>query len=269
MAKSTQWLKKVDSYLEQLTNETDDVRASEIFKRHLDTMSKFWHYSQYNQILIMLQMPEASLVAGYQKWLQMGRQVKRGERGLKILAPGFKKDEDSDDPDVRIIRYFFAVSVFDISQTEGDELDVINSDIEGDGARKYFDALVAHCRENGADVKYESMGFGHYGASQNGEIIIAEDGTFNTKFATAVHEMAHELLHWDGKKDTKRRMETEAESISYIVLRHYGIETKAPEYLAFHNLDKKLLEASLGNISEGAKQIITAIESKMAIEEVA
>ena len=271
MARSTEWLKKVDSYLTQLADEKDMVRASEMFHKHLDTMSKFWHYSRHNQILVMLQMPEATLIAGYHKWKKMGRYVRKGEKALRILAPGKakKQDEDVDDPNVRVIRYFFPVSVFDVTQTDGDDLDVLGMDIVGDEAKAYFDALIAHCKENGTEVKYESMGFGQYGASSNGSITIAEGGSHNTQFATAVHEMAHELLHWDGEKQTKLRVETEAESVAYVVLSHYGLETKAPEYLAIYNPDKKMLEASLGNISAVAKQIITAIESKLVREEVA
>lgn len=264
MAKSTQWIKKVDTYLDNLANEKDMVRASAMFQRHLDTMSRFWSYSKRNQILIMLQRPEASLVAGYQKWQTMGRQVKQGERSLKILAPGIKKDED--DPNVRRIRYFFAVSVFDISQTDGDDLDVMTMDVEGEAGQEYFEALARHCSENGTEVKYEAMGFNRYGASRNGEIAIADVGSWNTKFASFIHEMAHELLHWDGQKVNKLRFETEAEAVSYVVLNHYQLETKAPEYLALCNPDRKLLEASLGNISDVSKQIITAIESKLERE---
>lgn len=269
MAKSTQWLKKVDSYLNTLANEKDIVRASEMFLKHLNTMSKFWSYSRHNQILLMLQMPEASIVAGFRKWKTMGRWVRKGERSLKILAPGLAKDEDADDPDVRRIRYFFPVSVFDITQTDGDELEVITMGIDGDGAKDYFDALASHCEENGTAIKYEAMGFNRYGASRNGEISIAEGGSWNTKFATFIHEMAHELLHWDGDKATKLKEEVEAEAISYVVLTHYGLETKAPEYLALYNPDRKLLEASLGHISDVAKQIITSIESKLEREAVA
>jgi hypothetical protein len=269
MAKSTEWIKKVESQVEKLANEVDAVKASEIYRKHLDTMSKFWHYSLHNQLLIAIQFPTALRVAGYNKWKEMGRWVKAGETAIRILAPGLKKVEEEEGEE-KTIQYFFPVCVFDISQTEGKPLDIMDCHIDGEGARMYLDSLASWCEENGIAIKLESLGYGHYGSSRNGSVVVNEDDNVNTQFATLVHELSHEFLHWtkeDGEKCSHQRVEAEAEGAAYVVLIHFGIETKAPEYLAIHTKDRKVLQESLGNISEAAKRIIAAVESKLAVEE--
>lgn len=266
MAKSREWLDKVDEFVSDLAGEIDAVKASEAYRKHLDVMSTFWHYSFSNQMLIALQYPEATMVAGFRQWKKKGRWVRKGERAIHILAPGIKKVEDGEGDEDRIIQYFFTVTVFDISQTEGEALPIMQGKVEGSDARPYFDALVAHCELNGTTVKYESLWDGYYGSSRNGEIILNGEHPINTLFGTVVHEMAHELLHWDGEKGTKLRMETEAEGVSYVVLRHFGLPTSAPTYLALCRSDGDALKESFGNISDVAKQIITAVESGLQQE---
>lgn len=276
MAKSTEWIKKVESQVAQLADEVDQVKASAMYQKHLDTMSKFWNYSLHNQILIWMQwqerrrdtpdMPEVSRVAGYNTWKLMGRYVKSGEKAIRILAPGLKKIEDENGDEDRAIQYFFPVCVFDISQTDGEPLEMIDCHIDGDSADRLLDALADWCEENGIAIKLESLGYGHYGSSRNGSVVINEDDNANTQFATLVHELTHEFLHWtkeDGEKRSHQRVEAEAEGAAYVVLTHFGMATKAPEYLAIHTKDRKVLQESLGNISQAAKRIITAVESKL------
>ena len=268
--KAKVWLDKVEVLVEELANEMDEIVASDMYKRHLETMSKFWHYSFGNQMLIALQYSGATFVAGYNRWKEMGRFVRKGEKGIHILAPGYRgKGEEDEEGEDRVLQYFFPVAVFDISQTDGDELPVMDAQVEGQDAEIYLGALVAHCRENGTIVKYESMSEYRYGASKNGEIEINTGHSVNTQFASMVHEVAHEMLPWDHNTATKQRYEAEAEGASYVVLIHYGIESKAPSYLALGVTGKDILKASLTNISVAAKRVITAIETKLDIEQVA
>ena len=262
MAKSREWLDKVDEFIGDLAGEIDEVKASEAYRKHLDVMSTFWHYSFSNQMLIALQCPEATMVAGFRQWKKKGRYVKKGEKAIYILAPGIKKVDDEEDG--YVVQYFFPVSVFDISQTEGEALPLMSSRVEGGDARPYLDALIAHCELNGTRVKYESLREGAYGYSRNGEIILNGDHPANTLFGTAIHEMAHEMLHWDGTKETKIMRETEAEGVSYVVLRHFGLKTSAPTYLALYQSDEGALKRGFGNISDVAKQIIAAVESRLS-----
>ena len=282
MAKSTEWIRKVESQVAQLADEVDAVKASEMYQEHLDTMSKFWHYSLHNQILIAMQwserrkqrpdedLPDVRMVAGFRKWKEMKRYVKPGEKAIRILAPGLRKEEKENGDEEKVITYFFPVCVFDISQTEGEPLALMDTHLEGEGAGMYLDSLVAWCEENGIAVKMESLGFGHYGSSRNGSVMVNSDDNVNTQFNTLVHELAHEFLHWtkeDGEKRSHQRVEAEAEGAAYVVLTHFGMETKAPEYLAIHTKDRKVLQESLSNISEAAKRIIAAVESKLEVRE--
>lgn len=280
MAKSTEWLKKVEMVVNQLADEVDEVKASEMYQKHLETMSKFWSYSLRNQILIGMQwrerrehqpdMPEASRVAGYNTWKLMGRYVKSGERAIRILAPGLKKVEDKNGEEDHIIQYFFPVCVFDISQTDGEPLEVMDCHVEGESSKMHYESLVEWCQENGIAVKLESLGSNSFGSSMNGSVVINDNDSVDTKFGTLVHELAHEFLHWDdmqGEKRSKQRVEAEAEGASYVVLTHYGIETSAPTYLSLATKDRKVLMASLSNISEAAKRIIAAVDSKLPVEQ--
>ena len=88
--KGNWFIKEVVEHLKQLAAETDEVKRSEIFRQYLETMAKFWKYSYHNQLLILCQMPKATRVAGFRKWREMGRWVRKGSKSIKILAPRFQ-----------------------------------------------------------------------------------------------------------------------------------------------------------------------------------
>src|SRR5215470_14637710 len=114
----------IRSTIEQLANETDAVRQSELFRNYLKTSAAFWDYSWHNQMLIWRQRPDASFVGGFNTWLKCGRYVRKGERGIAILAPMFFKEKrqtgESEDEVTRL--WFKVVYVFDIAQTDGTPL---------------------------------------------------------------------------------------------------------------------------------------------------
>ena len=116
---------RIDESVETLAKAVDDVRASEAFQRYLDVQARFHSYSWHNCMLIAMQCPDASRVAGYRTWQKLGRQVKRGEHGIMIFAPRtFKREVETADGETeeRDGIYFRPVHVFDVGQTDGDEL---------------------------------------------------------------------------------------------------------------------------------------------------
>ncbi len=165
-----QLLKEIESRLKELAEETDKVKASEFFKEYLDTMSRFWNYSYHNQLLIYFQNKNATRVAGFVTWKQLGRSVKPGSKAIKILAPFIYKIKQPDElteeeKEAEIIRYY-PVNVFDISQTEGKELPDIDITVKGEDQKDFLCKLIDFCYENDIEVNFEELGVnGLYGYS--------------------------------------------------------------------------------------------------------
>src|SRR3989338_9943028 len=111
------YLKQVEEKLQELAAETDAVRKTAGFQQYLDTMAKFWQYSYHNQLLIHFALPSATRVAGFKTWSSLGRRIKKGSKALKILAPVTRIEKEEE-----VIVNFHPVNVFDLSQTEGQEL---------------------------------------------------------------------------------------------------------------------------------------------------
>ncbi|MBU1622547.1 MAG: ImmA/IrrE family metallo-endopeptidase, partial [Nanoarchaeota archaeon] len=256
--KSHQYLQLVEEKLQQLAKETDNVKKSEFFKKYLETMSKFWQYSYHNQLLIHLTKPDASKVAGFQTWKKLGRSVKKGSKAIRIVAPFTSKDKDED----KTFTYFVPVSVFDISQTDGEPLPDIDIALEGEDQGKLLDYLVEFCQAKDIKLDFTSLGInGVYGYSKGGEIKVSSEGSVNTKANTLVHEIAHELLHYteEGKSLSKQQKEIQAEGTAYVVCKHFGLETKSFNYLALYDADYKKITGNLQAIAKVSKEILEFI----------
>ncbi len=260
--------KMVETYVSQLAEETDAVRKSTFFREYLDTMAKFWHYSYHNQILIHVQKKDASRVAGFRKWNDLGRFVKAGSKAIKILAPSTKKIKEKDTltgEEKEVSRtYFFPVNVFDVAQTEGKDLPEINIEIDGDDHKELLDKLLAFCASRNIKVEFKELGInGLYGYSQGGKIAIDSKQAVNMQVNTLVHEIAHELTHYsgEGKKFSKEEKEIQAEATTYVVTKALGLENKSSNYLSIYTGDKNKILASLETISENAKQLLHFIQS--------
>ncbi|MBS3108513.1 hypothetical protein J4409_01445 [Candidatus Woesearchaeota archaeon] len=244
----------VEAKLKELAQETDNVKKSEFFQNYLDTMSKFWKYSWHNQMLIHCALPAATRVAGFKAWNSLGRYVKKGEKSIRILAP-VVKDVDGQE---EVVNYM-PVSVFDVSQTEGKELPDIDIEVTGNDAEQLYEKLVWFCRSKGISFDLQKLGVnGLYGYSTGGKIVLAEDGSYNMKVNTLVHEIAHELLHYseDGKKLSRNQKEIQAEATAYVVCKHLGLETKSFNYLALYDADYKKIMGNLSAVSVAAKEVI-------------
>ena len=289
---------KVKEITDKLEAGIQALFESEAFKNYLKTLSKFHDYSLNNTILIAMQKPDATLVAGYTAWQKnFGRQVQKGETGIRILAPTpYKKKMEVDrlDPvtgqavlnpdgstakDLKeiMVPAFKVVNVFDVSQTDGKPLPTIGVDELSGNVTNYelfFEALKRACP---VPVDFEQILSGAKGYYHTVEQRIAlQEGMSEVQTVkTMIHEMAHQKLHSIDPKDlppeesrlTRNAKEVEAEAIAYTVSQHYGIETSdySFAYIAGWSKDKDTpeLKASLDRIRKAADEMITSIDDQV------
>ena len=246
---------------------------SDSLLRYLDTMSRFHSYSWTNSLLIMMQNPEATLVAGFQRWLKQGRHVRKGEKGIGIMAPLVYRNRDdsngqhsgpsqqTDSNGERSIRGFKIVHVFDVTQTEGDELPEL-ARIGGEPGQ-LLGSLEELIRANGIVLKDEVLPGGVQGISRKGEIGIAEGLDSPERFAVLAHELAHEWMHDVDQSQSlpKTVRETEAEAVAYVVCRSFGLDcsTRSSDYIQMYRGDEATLIASLERIQRTAARMIHSL----------
>ena len=265
--------------------------SSEKYKEYLNTLSKFHNYSFRNCVLILMQKPDATYVAGFNSWRDnFGRNVNKGEKGIRILAfAPYKvtKEEEMLDKETGLpildangqpktekvqvtIPAYKPVSVFDISQTEGKELPQLVTDLRGEveDYDKLFDVLreVSPVPIKFEEIKSESHGY--YDPISN-SITIKEGMSQAQTVKTTIHEIAHAMLHNTDHKDEKKdrnTKEVEAESVAYTVCQHFGIDTSDYSfgYIAGWSSNKELseLQSSLETICDTASELITKISEK-------
>lgn len=237
---------------------------SEALTAYLKAIGRFHRYSLHNVLLIASQKSNASYVAGFRTWNELGRFVKKGEKGIMILAPIVRrKTEDVAEPEEtsRPILGFRAAYVFDISQTDGKELPQIGV-VEGDPC-DCGDKLRRFASARGISVEYSTGIAPARGMSCGGRITLLPGQAPAEEFSTLAHELAHELLHrGDRRSSTSKRVrETEAEATAFVVCQSVGLETgsAASDYIQLWNGDVQVLTESLGYIRQAASQIITAL----------
>ena len=290
-------LKEITDRLEQGITE---LFESERYKEYLRVMSKFHNYSFNNTLLIAMQKPDASLVAGFSSWKNnFGRNVMKGEKGIKIIAPSpftVKQEVEKTDPqtgkpvigkdgkpvteekEIKVPAYK-VVSVFDVSQTEGRELpDIAVDELTGDVDRfkDFFSALEQASPVPIGFEKIEGGAHGYY--HLEGKRIAIDEGMSNLQtLKTAIHEIAHAKLHdidLNAPKEEqkprvdRRTREVEAESVAYTVCQHYGLDTSDYSfgYVAGWSSGKELAElrGSLETIRSTAAEMINAIDGHFA-----
>ncbi len=269
---------KMKQTLDKLEAGVRDFYTSEKFITYLQVMSKFHTYSANNQILIAMQMPEATAVAGYNSWMRnFERHVKRGETAITILAPQkikIKVDTDKTDEYGNVIQEekegikFRPVSVFDVSQTEGKPLPELATELTGEVSR--YEQLLNAARqaapypiEVGA-VEGSAKGWCNFTQKK---IIIKEGMSEAQTLKTAFHETAHARIHAGDTDKSREQKEVEAESIAYVVCSHFGLDTSDYSfgYVATWagRQDINILKQSMQTISQTAKAIITDVERAM------
>lgn len=288
---------RVKEITAQLEQGVKDLFASQRYQEYLKAMSKFHDYSLNNTLLIVMQKPDASLVAGYGKWRDnFERHVKRGEKGIKILAPAPYKvkreipkiDPDSGQPIIGkdgkpvteekeiTIPNYKVVSVFDVSQTEGKEIPDLSVDSLTGGIEQYEDFFRALERTSPVPVSFEPIPSGAHGYYSNVDkrIAINEGESELQTVKTLIHEIAHAKLHdidltaATDEQSRPNRRTREVESIAYTVCQHFGLDTSDYSfgYIAGWSSDKEIteLKASLETIRATASELITEIEGHFA-----
>ena len=285
---------------ERLKDITDSIERgiqelfqSDKYAAYLRTMSRFHKYSVNNQMLIYMQKPDATLVAGFNKWKdQFERNVMKGEKGIKIIAPTpFKKkiEEQKLDPDTKLpmldadgkvvmeekeikIPMFKPVTVFDVSQTQGKPLPQLASDLQGN-VQNYEVFMEALRRASPVPIDFKPIRDGSDGffSLDNQSITIREGMSEVQTVSAVVHEIAHSKLHnnvGDEQQKDRNTEEVEAESISFAVCAYYGISTGENSfgYIATWSKGKELkeLRESLETINKTSSELITDIDRHYA-----
>jgi antirestriction protein ArdC len=238
---------------------------SEAVKTYLETLSRFHKYSFRNQMLIALQRPSATHVAGFHTWRSVDRCVRKGEKGIAILAPmSFKAKPQGDDGSEEQAAHvrFRAVTVFDVAQTDGAPLPEIGTTTGDPGAN--LERLAQFIASAGITVEYSDSIRPDLGTSTGGHITIALGLTSAEQFSVTVHELAHELLHRGTDRPASLTVrETEAEATAYTVCHHIGLNTgtAAHDYIALYDGDRGALIQSLNTIRDAATRIIAALDA--------
>ena len=258
---------RVNAALTTLEQGIDGILEGQAFAAYLATMARFHHYSFGNVLLIKLQRPDATRVAGYQRWQQLGRQVKRGEQGIKILVPHRVKTTDAETGEEQVIvRSFGLGTVFDIGQTEGQPLPEPPVAQEIRQATDAGAALYTHLERflagHGITVTQEKLERGHgYYAPTERRIAIGRHLAGDQRAKTLAHEAAHAVAEHRG--DTRREdAETVAESAAFVVLHHYGIDTSSYTfpYVAGWAQNRQVVRRNLEAIQRTAHALIAGIE---------
>ena len=261
----------VQSLIEQL-----EAGHSDALTAYLNAMSRFHSYSFGNVLEIARQRPTATKVAGMYAWNQLGRRVKKGEKGIRILAPiiGIKRKSDEEvEKDItkqntRVLVGFRNAYVFDVEQTEGVELPAMR-EVYGDVGENH-DRLVSFIERQGIELVYSENIAPALGMSYGGRIAILPRQSKAETFATLLHELAHEMLHKAERRTTTTKVvrETEAEAIAFVVGKAVGLEvgTASADYIALYHGNASLLIESLEVIQQTSAVILAALESSAAEE---
>lgn len=256
--KTSDLMAKITDHIQNLADATDVSLVSDAMIGFLDSCSKFHRYSYYNQFSILLSNPNATFVAGYKQWPHFNRYVKKGEEGIPILAPMmFKVDPDDPDNKAKELGGFKVVYVFDISQTDGEDLPDAPEWKSPERNKELHRKLIEFAISNKIIVTEKLQTNGAQGRSLKGSIEI--DPSAGTK--TLVHEIAHELMHKESIATINTTIkELEAEAVAYVVCKHFGLEElSSPNYIALSGANSELILAHLDRIRTTAAQIIQSV----------
>ena len=284
--------------MEEMTGKLEkgvkDIFKSDNYKEYLNFCAKLPRYSVNNQILIMLQKPDATMCQSYTGWKDMNRFVRKGEKGIRIMAPSpykMQKEQDKTDASGKAIldrdgepvketveitvNAFKPVSTFDVSQTEGEPIPTVGVN-ELTGSVEGYETLLAAIKDVvPVPITFEQIDSGakgYYHMEEN-RIVVQEGMSEAQTVKTLLHEASHQALHsreameMSGEKKSKNQKETEAESVAYVVCQHYGIDTSdySFAYVATWSADKEVpeLKASLDTIRRTASDLIVKIDEKV------
>jgi hypothetical protein len=272
--------RRVREAVELLDAGVEEILDGEEFKRYLAFAARFHRYSANNTLLILVQRPEATRIAGYRRWRELGRQVRRGEEGLKILAPIFRSVEDEETGEKsRTLCSFKVVKVFDVSQTDpvpGAEPlpqkprpKLLHGDTEA--ARALCRSLLGFCGSEGVAISEDDAEIEGLSPGANGiyllrekRILIRSTLSADGRAKTLAHELVHHLLHRDaeGSEADRPTFEAEAEGTAYAVLSYFGVDASEYSfaYVARWAERKEVVKAVLCRVQRAAHEIIEAVD---------
>lgn len=271
---------------EKLEQGVEKVFQSDEYKNWLKFCSKFYNYSLNNQLLIYLQKPDASMVAGFTKWKQLGRNVEKGEKGIMIISPApYKKDvmvkyeqdgEEVIDTETKTFMNFKAAYVFDVSQTNGKEIPSIRPSLLTEQVKDYEKIKQAIINTSPVPVSFENIkqdGKGPNGYFNPAKLSISvhNDLSEAQTLKTLIHEIAHSILDYPAsdkeKKVDRSTAEVRAESVAFLVCDRLGLDTSdyTFKYVAgwSHGNDIKTLKENLDVINKTLDQIYQKIENEL------
>jgi hypothetical protein len=250
---------RITERIQELAQATDAARVSEEMQRYLDMSSRFHQYSPCNVWLILMEKPDATMVAGFHKWISLKRFVRKGERGIAILAPVLVPEVNKDGIQVEKLVGFKAVYVFDISQTIGEPLPEPPNWKSPEQNALLTERLIDYAENRGILVKVKELPGETQGVSLGGTIILSP----KTGTKTLIHEIAHELLHHKQNELTLQSIrELEAEAVAYVVGKHFGLDgLSSPNYVALHGANAEIIMEHLERIRNTSKEIIQALEN--------
>ena len=273
--KSADRLKEIIDRLEQGVT---DLFESDRYKEYLRVMARFHNYSFNNTLLIAMQCPGATRLAGFQSWKKFGRHVKKGEKGIKVIAPApYKKTIEKDGEEtVILVPHFKVVSTYDVSQTEGKPLPEIASTLTG-SVDSYDDFMVALAQVSPVPIGFEDISgsaHGYYSLADK-RIAVREGMSEQQTLKTLIHEISHAKLHDfdlskprdEISKTDRQTMECQAEAVAFVCCEHFGLDTSGYSfgYIAGWSSGRELkeLRSSLEIIRDTAAEIIDGVESQL------
>lgn len=262
---------QVQQLLKRIKEGISKIQSSDDWAKWLAMRANFWHFSFQNQLLIALQKPMATYVAGYKAWEKMERQVNRGEKAIRILAPLLvkapKEDEEKEDgKTAKVLRGFRVVNVFDLGQTSGKTLPQIAHPLKGNGPAGIFEKMQSFIEAKGYKVSFEDTPEGLYGFLDSQKRIVLRKGEARAQsLKTLAHEIGHALGgHLSKDHAARDERELEAESCAFVVCTALGLDSSQYSfgYLASwaqaSDRNEKLLRAA-GKASKVAATILKGL----------
>jgi hypothetical protein len=255
--------------LNQLHAGVEAMVSGEDWRRLLELSSRLHHYSFGNTLLIAMQCPDASMVAGYKRWQDLGRQVRKGERSIRILAPVVVKreTEDNDEP-ARVVVGFRGAAVFDIGQTDGPDLPTGPMLLEGEAPAGLLARVVELIEAQGYRFERGDCGRTNGFTDPGRKLVQVRADVSDAQAAkTALHELAHVLMHAGASFECRGVREIEAESVAFVVAGKAGLSTDSYSFgyvVGWSGGDSKLVTSTGDAVLRVAERIIQGLHPATA-----
>lgn len=282
--------KEIKNLLKNLEEGINELMQSSNYKNYLDFVSSFYNYSYHNLLLIYQQMPHSTMIGSYTFWKSNGRQVKKGERSIRIIAPIITKKQEKTKNESKkeinpkhqeskieqiteettsVISGYRFVPVFDISQTTGKEIPKIINQLSGHlPVSDIIIETITSMAANKLTIEFKDININGFFSPKTNTIVINKNLSENQKAKTLIHEYAHSQYHF-AKKDynmNRAKYEIEAESTAYIVSKHFNLDTSDYSFgyiTGWGNHSTSEIKKHLENVTSMASSIIACMEDNI------